>query len=146
MEPKPKAANINIAAVFDTYVNTITAAETRRQRYLSLFFAYCGASLAVLGSDIDIAPLWLVAPLAIISWVTFSKIRFLKKIAQAKFLVIEKLEKDLGISPFRDEWKHFNDSISFRLPFGLSDLEMIVPFISASISSIACILIVASWF
>ncbi|GJL96608.1 MAG: hypothetical protein DHS20C06_04250 [Hyphobacterium sp.] len=116
--------------LYGIYVGTITAAENRRQSYSAILLTLYAATFALLGSDFAIDPIFVVPALAVISWIWWSKIRFLKKLAKSKFAVIEELEAEFEIKPFKSEWKHFKENRKLDLPLGLSDLEMAIPLLA----------------
>lgn len=122
-----------ILELYRMMVDTVTANEQRRQQISSVFITLIAAGFAAAGAVKDFNLIYVTAPAALVSMVWWAQVRYLKKLATAKFYVIDELETKLNYRPFREEWlflKRNSDEEGekrswFRL--GLAEMEMIVP-------------------
>jgi len=126
------AKEAEILEIYKIFVDTITANEQRRQKINSVFITLSATGIAAAGAIEDLDPIYVAVPGLLVGLIWFAQVRFLKRLATAKFQVIEQLEERLSYRPFAEEWKFFKGSdetpfSSFR--FGLSGLEMIVPLV-----------------
>lgn len=110
-------------------VETVTANEQRRQQISSVFITLLAAGFGAAGAIQDFDMVYATAPALVVSFVWFAQVRFLKRLATAKFHVIGKLEEKLSFHPFAEEWSFLKRDNPKRkwLRLGLSDIEMIVP-------------------
>ena len=106
---KIKLDNATLASMYDTYCQTISSNEARRLQFSAIYLTLISTGLAAIGSGTIKEPLFIFIPALIIAILWHLKIRYFKKLAEAKFTVIEKFEKKLGFSPFALEWKHLKD-------------------------------------
>lgn len=126
-------------------VDTVTANEQRRQQISSVFITLLAAGFGAAGAIQDFNMIYASAPAAVVSLVWFAQVRFLKRLASAKFHVIGQLEEKLSYRPFEEEWRFMKRDPSARKWYnvGLSDIEMTVP-IAIFVASSGH-LIVAAW-
>jgi len=118
-----------LLVLHQTYVQTITSNESRRQQLSSLYLSLIAGGVAYLGSDSNVNPVFVIAPIFIISLIWFFSIRYFRLLAKAKFKTLEELENKFDIMPFSIEWDFF----SKKKPIGLTLLDMAVPlFIAVS--------------
>ncbi len=115
-------------------VGTVTHNEQRRQQISSIFMSLVAAGIAAMGAVPDLDPIYITAPGVLVCLVCWSQIRFLKRLATAKFAVIARLEEGFSFRPFAEEWKYLKRDDASRsngdrrwYHLGLSDIEMIVP-------------------
>lgn len=110
-------------------VDTITANEQRRQQISSVFITLLAAGFGAAGAIQGFNMVYATASALVVSLVWFAQVRFLKRLATAKFHVIGQLEEKLTYHPFAEEWRFLKRDNPKRkwLLFGLSDIEMIVP-------------------
>ena len=112
-------------------VDTVSANEQRRQQISSVFITLLAAGFGLAGAIQDFNMVYATAPAFVVSLVWFAQVRFLKRLAIAKFHVISQLEEEFSYQPFAEEWRFLKlDSATKgkRLRLNLSDLEMVVPF------------------
>lgn len=110
-------------------VDTVTANEQRRQQISSVFITLLAAGFGAAGAIKDFNMIYVSAAAAAVSIVWFAQIKFLKKLATAKFHVIGQIEKQMSYRPFEEEWNFMKPQQSKKRwqKIGLSDIEMIVP-------------------
>lgn len=120
--------------LYSIFVDTITAAEQRRQQISSIYYSLLIAVFAFLGSDIKISSIYLTLPLSLISLIFFAKIQYFRNLATAKFAVIETLEKDWDVKPFEIEWNEFKNTRKFKFSGFLTGLEALTPLLVAIVA------------
>ena len=124
--------------IYKIVVETITANEGRRQRATA---AYLGmiAAIATAAAAIPNLP-WIVPTLIIliiaITWL--ATLVYFRRLAQAKFAVIQELEEKLIFPAFGREWEHFTGKRGF-FSMSLTYIEMVVP-AGAAIGSVVYIM------
>ena len=74
----------------------------------------------------------------VIALTWFATVLYFRRLAQAKFAVIAKVEKELVLPAFKLEWQHFKGKGKF-VHLSLTYLEMVVP-AGAAVVSFAYIL------
>jgi len=112
-----------IEHIYTAYVETITAAEARRQSVLSVYVSLLIAGLALASTVDDIDLIWLASSYLILGIVWWQSVSYYQKLAQVKFSVIKNLERKLPIAPFALEWEEFKYVETPKL----SSLEMRIP-------------------
>lgn len=121
--------------IYRTFVATITAAESRRQRastaYLGMVAAIATVSIAVPG----LSMIWPAMVILVVSLTWFATVACFRHLAKAKFAVIEEIESGMEIPAFRNEWRHFKRQSNF-FTRSLTYLEMIIPVMIALISGV----------
>lgn len=114
--------------IYKIVVDTVTANEGRRQRsataYLGMLAAIATAAAAIPGLPL-IAPAFVSLILAL-TWL--ATVWYFRRLAQAKFSVINKIEGDLAFPVFQLEQEHLKSARCF-FKFDLTHLEMIVPIV-----------------
>jgi len=116
----------DLIQLYGIYVQTISANEQRRQTLSALYLSLVAAGIALLGSGKEIQYLAIAVPIAVISLVWFSTIRYFRNLAKAKFKVISEFEENFEIKPFFREWKYYKQEKG-GLKIGLTHLELIIP-------------------
>ena len=117
--------------LYKTFVETITAAEQRRQQASAVYLSLISAGAAALGIANDLDQIYVVIPAMVVSIIWFSSIQYFRGLAEAKFKVIEKLEATWVIKPFKQEWEEF-EKLKKKNPMlrvKLTQLETIPPII-----------------
>ena len=117
--------------LYNIYVTTIISNENRRQQASAIYLSLISAGLALIGSIKSINIYYVIFPAIAISVIWLLTISYFRLLAQAKFKVIEEIEKDWDIKPFYSEWKHFKSQkrgAFFRI--SLTYLEMSIPIIT----------------
>ena len=111
--------------IYSIFVQTITAAEHRRQQTSSVYLAMIVAVVTAAGAIRDI-PLWLTAVVSFtIALVWLLSICYFRRLAKAKFHVIRQLEACFPMAAFKEEETEYKKG--GRKQLGLTFLEMIVP-------------------
>lgn len=125
-----------VLELYKVMVGTITSSEQRRQQLGAVFLTLIAAGITALGAIKDLDPIYVAVPGLIVSVIWFASVSYFRRLAQAKFKVIEELEKHFSIRPFELErtfFKNPRDAGSGggkqrrSLRLGLTQLEMIVP-------------------
>lgn len=129
--------------LYGIYINTITAAENRRQQVSAIYFSLISAGIGLTGTYSMNNTRYLLPLIAFISVIWLITIRYFRKLAQAKFKVIEKLEKDWELQPFATEWEYLKaqKKKSF-LCISLTSLEMMPPVIALLYSAVSFFVLV----
>lgn len=119
--------------VYTTFVSTISAAESRRQRASTVYLGMV-AAIATIGSGLTDVPTVVPAASILIIAVTWgATIRSFRRLAKAKFAVVKELEKDFHLPPFQREDVYFKASRSL-FNWRLGTFEMVPPILSMLIS------------
>ena len=112
--------------IYKVYISTITANENRRQQASVVYLGMVAAIVTAVGVVSNKMPLIYPASLIfLISMIWFLTIRYFRKLAKAKFLVVSEIEKDLPIAPFEMEWEILSAGKDNRI--SLTHLEMFLP-------------------
>ncbi len=123
--------------LYNIYVNTIISNENRRQQASAIYLSLISAGLALIGSVKSINIYYLIFPAMAISIIWLLTIIYFRSLAQAKFKVIEEIEKDWDIKPFYSEWTHFkSQKRGAFFQISLTYLEMSIPIITFACASI----------
>lgn len=115
-------------AIYDTFVSTITAAESKRQQASSIYVALISTGYTLIGTVDDVGTIYILIPIIFISLIWWRTIVYFRNLAKAKFSVIETMEMEWQIKPFTDEnekTKEMNQNNKFSI--GLTHLEMVAP-------------------
>ena len=120
--------------LYKVMVGTVIHNEQRRQQISSIFMSLIAAGIAAMGVVPDLDAVYITLPGTLVGFVWWSQVRYLKRLATAKFAVIQKLEEGFSFRPFTEEWKYLKRDDASRASgarrwyhLGLSDIEMIVP-------------------
>lgn len=126
----------DILTIYSIIVNTITANEQRRQQAATIYLSLIVGLFTAFGSIKSLQAIYIAIPIFIIALIWFASICYFKRLAEAKFHVINELEGKLIYAPFREEWNKFKKlKLSKVVPnFKLTQLEMMIPAIIAVIS------------
>ena len=92
--------------LYSVYVTTINATEARRQQAITAFLSATGASIAIFVAG-QLSAIFLAVTMWILSLLWIATIRYFRRLAKAKFMVIEELERTWSIQPFKLEWGYF---------------------------------------
>jgi len=114
------------ADIYGIYVQTITANEQRRQALVAFYLSLVAAGIALLTSEKVTEYVAIAIPIALVSMIWFSTIRYFRSLAKAKFKVIADLENDFHIKPFTKEWEYYNSERG-KFALGLTHIELIIP-------------------
>ena len=122
--------------LYQVYVTTITATEARRQQANTAYLSFTGVSVAIFSAG-HLSTFWFAVLLFLISLIWEATVRYFRRLSQAKFHVIGKLEKEWLLKPFGAEWEHFKthqssgtDQIGIGvryIPLSLTYVELAVP-------------------
>lgn len=116
--------------IYIAYVATISTNESRRQGFTAIFSSMTAAGVTLLGSDLEIDPVYVTIPLTFIGFLWWLSISYLKRLAQAKFEVVKAVENSLNFKPFAIEWEFFKKSRSKPHHFiSLSSVEATLGFV-----------------
>lgn len=115
----------DITVIYQTYVETITANEHRRQNASTIYLSLVSALVAFSGSKYSIDPLYIVGPIALVAFIWMLTIRYFRHLAQAKFSIISEIENDWAVKPFSREWEVYKANKTWRV--GLTQIEFLVP-------------------
>ena len=111
--------------LYKVMVSTITANEARRQQISSVFLSLIGLGSAGAGAfHASLDFLYISVPGAFLSMIWWMQIGYLKRLAKAKFDVIEMMENKMAFQPFATEWRIFKGTTPRAT---LSEIEMLVP-------------------
>lgn len=113
--------------IYRIFVETVTAAENRRQQVSAIYIGVIAAIVTIASAVGNAAWTILAGTIVAVSATWFMSIWYFRKLAKAKFDVIGKMESDLPIAPFAQEWKMFKQEGKF---IGLTHMEMVFPTIS----------------
>ena len=123
--------------IYAVYVQTIRANEQRRQTLSAVYVSLLAAIAALLASDLVFDAIWAaIAPLAIsILW--FLSVSYFRKLASAKFAVVNRIEANFDVKPFELEWQIFKGSVNEQgeavevkkrlFPYTLTHFDMATP-------------------
>jgi len=124
--------------IYKIVVGSITANEGRRQRataaYLSMIAAIATASVAIPNLPL-IVP---TSAIFVIALTWLATVLYFRRLAQAKFAVINEIEKELIFPAFQCEWRYFKDKRGF-FSMSLTYIEMVVP-AGAAVGSVVYIM------
>ena len=112
--------------IYKTFVVTITANEGRRQRASTAYLDMCAVVVTVVAAVPNLPKIVPALAVFIIALTWLATVSYFRKLAQAKFAVIEEIEKELVVPAFVREWQHFNGKRRYRF-FDLTHLEMMAP-------------------
>ncbi|MGD1927147.1 MAG: hypothetical protein ACFB03_23625 [Paracoccaceae bacterium] len=117
-----------VLELYKVLVGTVTANEQRRQQINSVFLSLIGIGAAGLGafyqSEKPVELLFIAVPGMFLSAIWWAQISYLRRLASAKFRVIETMESQFVMKPFTDEWSILSAA---SRKARLSEIEGIVP-------------------
>jgi hypothetical protein len=137
--PPPGAADAgHVLELYKHYVSTAEAVSDRRQQANAFFLTLntaivalvsylqpsAGGSLA-LGRGLELVPI----AGAVICYLWYRVLRSYSDLNRAKFEVINRLEEQLPVRPFRDEWQALGEGEDPRRYRPLGKLERVVPWV-----------------
>ncbi|MQY42605.1 hypothetical protein GG681_08110 [Epibacterium sp. SM1969] len=112
-------------AIYQVYVQTITATEQRRQNAAAVYLAIVSALVALAGSDYKVDPVYLAVPITLVGLIWTLTIRYFRRLAKAKFAVIHEMEKGWAFKPFDREWENYKSLKAWKV--SLTHIETTVP-------------------
>ena len=125
--------------IYGIFVRTITATENRRQQASTIYLGIIVAVFTAAGAVGDMPSVLPAVATLCTSIIWLVTVRYFRRLAQAKFAVIKRLESDLPFAPFELEWQEVVPKR--KLKVGLTQIEMIAP---ATIGAIALFYVI--WF
>ncbi|MGQ3213027.1 MAG: RipA family octameric membrane protein [Shinella sp.] len=137
MAQDTKHESASTVQIYDTFVQTITATEQRRQQTSTAYMSLLAGVAAALGFFAQIDPAYPVAVLFFLSILWSEKIIYYRDIAMAKWQVCLDLESRLPVAPFtleREALKKFRGNR--RVFRGLSNIERYFPMCVAVTSAL----------
>lgn len=120
-----------LASIYETYINTVSANEARRQNLSLLYVSLIAGGFALMGANETLDPLFVAIPVVGICLIWWYGVRYFRALSTAKFAVIRDLEERLPFAAFTEEWKHFKETK--RL--GLTHLDMASPIFVGSMGA-----------
>lgn len=120
-------------AQMQMYLDTITAAEGRRQQITAVYLALTGGSMAALGAISNFDPAVPAVAAFIIASLWRQQIHYYQDLASAKWEVFLELEKRAPFRPFAEEYDILKRKRQQRRisPQRLSDIENLPPVVIA---------------
>lgn len=116
--------------VYATFVATISAAESRRQRASTVYLGMVAATMTIGAALPDVPRIVPATIILIIALTWLATIMSFRRLAKAKFAVVKELEKDFHLPPFQREDVYFKASRS-RFNWRLGNFEMVPPILAA---------------
>lgn len=125
--------------IYTAYIETITANENRRQQASNVYLAMVVAVATVGGAFQEIERIVLASASFLVSLVWLFSICYFRRLAKAKFAVIDCFESTLGFGAFKLERKALKEFKASRkhlklMRLELTHLEMIVPLLAVVVS------------
>ncbi len=128
--------------IYKVFVNTITANEGRRQKISTAYIGMIAAITTATAAIPELPSIVSATVILAISITWFLTVVYFRNLAQAKFTVINEIEESLSVPAFALEWRHFKKGSMFGW-LSLTKLEMVIPALTALVSSIWVIRFVA---
>ncbi len=131
----------NIQPIWQTCVEMANSISQRRDAMNNLFVTLNIAVITAISWMWDIKTVFLCAAGLIICFVWLLYINNFKRLNTAKFQVIYDLEKEMGVSPFQDEWeilknvKHYIEG---------TKLERIIPIAFAMVYIVVFVVLICN--
>lgn len=128
METQSKPSLADAIQIYSIWVGTITQSEARRQHASSFYLSVVAALGAVSQHDAQ-QSIYAFCAIAFVATLWLYTIKYFQALAKAKFDVIEKMEAQLPLAPFREEWILFKSKYNKGRLFGLrlSTMESLLP-------------------
>jgi len=116
--------------VYELYVETTDRVSARRAKANEFFMTVNSTLLAV--ASLMAGPAWLPAVVVGLAGIALSLswwhlIESYKALNAAKFRVVMRLESEMGVAPFSEEWDHLQARMGTRRYRLLSNVERVVP-------------------
>lgn len=119
------------------YVKSAEENSERRGAALDLFaklnsayLVFAGVALGVLESSVRLSAMMIICMAGVLTAVTFGvKLNGYKRINEAKYIVIQKMEKKLPLCPYTDEWKLLGEGKDRRKYIPLSNIDVVIVWI-----------------
>lgn len=129
--------------IYRIWVETITAAERRRQFVSAAYAALALAPITVAGVLPDVEILYIATPLYFLSLLWWGNVHSFRRLAVAKFRVLDEMEENLPLAPFRAEWRLLKSSpvgLGGTWPYmELTMVEKALPAVLIVVSSMAIV-------
>lgn len=115
--------------IYHAYIETITAAETRRQQTTAIYLALSGGLLAAIAAGADFNPIILVSCMLILGLIWWQQIQYFQDLASAKWQTCIEIEKKLPAQAFATENKTLKDIRRKKtaIAMKLSEIEILLP-------------------
>ena len=128
--------------IYKIFVETITANEGRRQQAATAYLGIMAALFTAAWSIPDLPRLIPAIAVLVISITWFATVQYFLHLAQAKFAVIQEIEKEFSLPAFKLEWDYFNKHNGNGF-LRLTRIEQVVPALAAIICAgyILCVAI-----
>lgn len=123
---KPTPPAPSTLDLYTVYVQTITAAEQRRNQVALAYLAVISIVAGLIGIYDETDALWFVGPIGALALLWFLNMLYFRSLAKAKFEVIKDLEKDWEYKPFAQEWEYLHSMPGYKR-VSLSMVETTVP-------------------
>lgn len=107
-------------------VETVTANENRRHQISSVYLALAAAAFGLISTSSSVNLSILAVGGLFLSVVWLFQIKYLKRLAKAKFDVILRLEMNFSSQPFSEEWDYMQGGKKTNW-IRMSNLEMLLP-------------------
>jgi hypothetical protein len=121
--------------LYKTMIGTIIAHEQRRQQVTSVNISLLIAGMAALGGIEGIDPAYIALPAIPLAAIWLFSVQYYRRLAEAKWGVVQELEQHFETQPFTEEWTRVRAANPLVL-VGLTRLEMSVPTIILAVSAI----------
>jgi hypothetical protein len=109
--------------LYSVFVQTITASENMRRQSTSIYASLTSAGIVLHGSEIELEEVFVYIPIIVVALIWFCTILYFRKLASAKFKVINLLEAEWEIKPFKVEYEANRSLFADKLTF----IEMTIP-------------------
>jgi len=100
--------------LYAIFVETITAAEQRRNQVAAIYLTVISLTTALLGIYDNLEPLFVVVPVSITSLFWFLNMLYFRSLADAKFAVIGQIEADWPFKPFAVEYEELHKQPAWK--------------------------------
>lgn len=126
--------------IYKIVVGTITANEGRRQKATAAYLGMIAAVATVASAIPNLAFIVPATTMLVIALTWLATLMYFRRLAQAKFAVINEIEKELVVGAFQREWDFFNSNRGL-FSLSLTHIEMVVP----TVTAIGSFVYVAYW-
>lgn len=114
-----------ILEIYRIYVSTIIAQEQRRYQIIAVYSTLVAGAWGLLVTSGGAYQALIITSICVISVIWALTVCAFRRLAKAKFAIIDRIEADFPIQPFGWEWKHTKNN---KFPnFRLSLLDISIP-------------------
>lgn len=119
----------DLIAQFQVYMDTITAAEHRRQQMSNIFISLSAAAIASIGLVPQINMVFPALAAFALASIWLAKLRYFQDLAKAKWDTALEIEAKLPMQPFHDEYGRLKEirRAQNRVFSRLTELERLLP-------------------